>query len=97
MAEVIFSPEAAAQLECLEEYLASRFYPGNAARYVERIVAACRGLGLAPNRGIRRDDLGEGIRLLGFETRVAIYFRITDKQVVILGIHYGGQVPSGFR
>jgi plasmid stabilization system protein ParE len=37
MAEVIFSPEAAAQLECLEEYLASRFYPGNAARYVERM------------------------------------------------------------
>jgi toxin ParE1/3/4 len=70
---VVFSSAAQSQLEELEDYLALRFYPGNAERYVERIATACISLGLAPHRGTQREDLGTGVRMIGFESRVAIY------------------------
>jgi toxin ParE1/3/4 len=84
--EVVFSEEAQGQLQELEEYLSERFYPGNAERYIERLVDECASLAVAPHRGRRRDDLGEGIRSTGFERRATIYFRVLERRVVILGI-----------
>jgi len=89
-AEVVYSPEAETQLFELEEYLAVRFYPGNAEKYVQRIRKACRNLVLLPDRGKNRDDIAPGIRMIGFERRVAIYYRLIEGQVNILGVHYGG-------
>jgi plasmid stabilization system protein ParE len=91
--EVAFSEEAQAQLHELEEYLSERFYPGDAEKYVQRLVDACASLAAAPYRGTRREDLGEGIRSTGFERRATIYFRVLERQVVILGIFYGGRSP----
>ncbi len=39
--EVIFSAEAEMQLQELETYLAERFYPANAERFIERLAQAC--------------------------------------------------------
>jgi toxin ParE1/3/4 len=91
--EVAFSEEAQAQLQELEKYLSERFYPGNAERYIHRLVDECASLATAPFRGTRRDDLGEGIRSTGFERRATIYFRVLEGRVVILGIFYGGGSP----
>jgi toxin ParE1/3/4 len=92
--EVVFSEEAQAQLQELEVYLAGRFYPGNAERYIERLVDECESLAGAPQRGTRREELGAGIRSTGFERRVTIYFRVLVGRVVILGIFYGGRSPG---
>jgi toxin ParE1/3/4 len=89
-ADVVYSPESEAQLFDLEEYLALRFYPKNAEMYIERIRKACRGLGLLPHRGKNRDDIAPGLRMIGFERRVAIYYRLIDDHVNIVGVHYGG-------
>ena len=89
--EVAFSPEAELQLQELEAYLAERFYPANAERYIERLTDACRALALAPFQGTMRDDLAPGIRTTGFERRVTIYFKVVEKRILILGIFYGGR------
>ena len=89
--EVAFSEEAESQLQRLEEYLAERFHPANAERYVQRLIEACLSLGAAPHRGTKREDLAPGIRMTGFERRVTIYFKLLEHQVVILGIAYGGR------
>ena len=90
LVEIVYSPEAKIQLLDLEEYLAKRFYPKNAERYVERIRKACRNLALSPNRGKNRDDIASGLRMIGFERRVAIYYELIGDQVNVVGIHYGG-------
>ena len=89
--EVAFSEEASSQLADLEDYLAERFYPENAERYIRRVTQACLALGSAPYQGTKRDDLAPGIRMTGFERRATIYFKVTEQQVVILGIFYGGR------
>ncbi len=89
--EVAFSAEAELQLQELEAYLAERFYPANAERYIERLTDACRALALAPFQGTMRDDLAPGIRTTGFERRVTIYFKVVEKRILILGIFYGGR------
>lgn len=44
-----------------------------------------------PNRGSLRQDLGPRVRLIGFERRVAIAYRVEDDSVEILGLFYAGR------
>jgi toxin ParE1/3/4 len=90
---VSFDPGALDDLDAIEEYLANRFYPRNASRYVQRIVEACNAIGLAPHRGHARDDIRPGVRAVGFERRVTITFEIQADAVLILGVLYGGRQP----
>jgi plasmid stabilization system protein ParE len=46
---VAFTKEAKKQLQELEAYLADRFYPGNARRYMDRLMESCLALGDAPH------------------------------------------------
>ena len=89
--QVIFSPESSRHLRELEDYLADRFYPANAERYIRRLTKACLSLGAAPFRGTKRDDLAPGMRFTGFEHRVKIFFKVVGDKVYIVGIFYGGR------
>ena len=40
---------------------------------------------------MRRDDIEPGIRVVGFRRRVSIVFTVTENEVWILGIYYGGR------
>lgn len=64
--------------------------PDIAAAYVRRLQDHCLRLDLGSERGHRRDDLSPGLRVTGFERRVAILFTVTDEEVVILRAFYGG-------
>jgi toxin ParE1/3/4 len=88
---VSYSVESRAHLKRLEKYLSRRFYPANAERFVRRLVLACEDLGAAPYRGAKHDDLGPGMRSLGFERRATIYFVVQEQRVVIVGVYYGGR------
>jgi toxin ParE1/3/4 len=44
-----------------------------------------------PKRGTQRDDIRRGLRTIGFERRATIVFQVTNKEVVIVRIFYGGQ------
>ncbi len=88
---VEFSVEAQAHLNELEDYLAERFYPGNARKYLDRLMQSCLSLGRSPHRGRSRDDLRPGLRVIGFERRVSIYFKVVGDRVYIVGVLYGGR------
>jgi toxin ParE1/3/4 len=88
---VRFRPAADADLNALYTFIASRSGRERAHSYLGRIEAACMGLALFPERGSRRDDLEPGVRLIGFEHRVTIAFRIEGEVVRIVRVFYGGR------
>src|ERR1022692_973182 len=91
MPQVVYMPEAEAQLVDLCFHIAAAASPEIAANYTGAIVQQCESLKTFPARGARRDDIRPGLRVFGFRRRVSIAFEVTDELVTILGIFYGGQ------
>lgn len=91
---VRFSPEARDDLKQLYDYIASRSGGGAALAYIERIEAYCLGFDQLPQRGVSRDDILPGLRIVGFERRVTMAFHIEDDLVTFDRVLYGGrQLP----
>lgn len=88
---VRFHPTAEEDLNSLFDYLWGEASARVAGDYVRRVHAACVALEAFPHRGSPRPDIGPGVRLLGFERRVAIAYRVDDDTVQILRIGYGGR------
>jgi toxin ParE1/3/4 len=89
--EVIFAPEAFADLRKLYDDIALDAGTGRAQSYTDRIIAHCLGLVTFPERGTRRDDLRPGLRTTTFRRRVTIAFHITATTVTIDRVLYGGR------
>jgi toxin ParE1/3/4 len=88
---VVFSPEARADLLCLLDWIAERAGNKVALAYINRLEAYCQGFEFASERGHRRDDIRPGLRVVGFERRVAITFTVDPLEVTILRLYYGGR------
>ena len=88
---VRFRPRAEEHLFSLYRYIAEKSYPSRAGDYIARIEKACMGLATFPERGTKRDDLAPGLRVIGFERRVTIAFRVLDREVEIVAIAYAGR------
>ncbi|WP_131550208.1 type II toxin-antitoxin system RelE/ParE family toxin [Roseococcus sp. SYP-B2431] len=58
---------------------------------MNRLTPYCLGLEVFPKRGMRRDDIVPGLRIIGFERRFAIAFVATEDLVLIEGVFHGGQ------
>jgi toxin ParE1/3/4 len=93
--EVVFSPEAAADLLGLYQFIAANSGAVRAISYIGRIEKYCFGFELAAERGTRRDDIRPGLRVVGFERRVSIAFHVTPVRVTIDRIFYGGREVTG--
>ena len=89
--QVVFSPEALAQLEALYRYVAQAASPDIASRYTDAIVTYCEGLHTFPLRGTRRDDIRPGLRITNYKKRAVIAFAVDAEVVAIVGLYYGGQ------
>jgi toxin ParE1/3/4 len=89
--EIVFSPEARADLIGLYDYIAESSGPARAIAYIGRIEAYCRGFELAAERGTTRDDIRPGLRIVGFERRVTIAFHVDNKRVIVDRIFYAGR------
>lgn len=89
--QVIFSPEAQSDLWEIDTYIADRSTSETALSFAKRVHAYCVGLADFSERGTRRDDLRPGLRIIGFERRVMIAFRVLPEMVVIERILYGGR------
>ncbi|GJD36652.1 type II toxin-antitoxin system RelE/ParE family toxin [Methylobacterium aerolatum] len=92
---VVYTPDAANDLDSLYDYIADTAGPAVAADYEERILRFCAGLGLGAERGSLRDDIRPGLQVIGFERRVAVAFAVEDDRIVILRISSGGRDWSG--
>ena len=88
---VRFREAAQTDLFNLYVYVSERSGRARAEAYVDRIEAACDRLAEFPERGTRRDDIRTGLRVIGFERRVAILFELNAEGVAIGRILYGGQ------
>ncbi|MEM6729271.1 MAG: type II toxin-antitoxin system RelE/ParE family toxin [Pseudomonadota bacterium] len=86
-----YRPQATSDLKNIFDWIAKASGPQTSLAYVQRIEAFCQRIPLAPFRGTRRDDLADGVRIIGFERRVSIAFLVEDEVVVILRILYGGR------
>ncbi len=89
--DVVFSPEAEAQIVQLYEYIAAKASPTVAETYTSAIVERCEQLGDMPLQGIARDDIRRGLRTTFFRKRVVIAYSVGTKAVTVLSIFYGGQ------
>lgn len=87
---VIFTEEAAADLDWIYDTIAAASSPVTASRYEQRIRAFCERLELASERGTLRDDVRPGLRAIGFRKRVTVAFIVEPERVVLLRIFYGG-------
>ena len=85
----LFHPRARQDLIDLQEYIEDSGGPARA--FISAISDYCLKLATFPNRGIERNDLGEGVRVVGFRRRVSIAFLVEADAVWILGIYYGGR------
>lgn len=91
MHRVVFHPRAKRELEELYDYIADRGSPESGANFVSKVRDYCLAFSTFPERGARRDDIEPGLRVVGFRRRVSIAFSVTDDEVWILGIYYGGR------
>ena len=66
-------------------------YPSVAENLVNRIYARCETLGEFPLKGRARNDLQEGLRIMTFERRAAIAYRVLLDEVEVTNIFYGGR------
>lgn len=89
--EISFRPLAEADLFRLYRYIAAESGAKVAGTYIERMEATCNALSIFPERGIRRDDIRKGLRIVGFERRATIIFQVKKSDVIIVRILYGGQ------
>jgi toxin ParE1/3/4 len=89
--EVVFAPEARDDILELYDYIAAQAGAERARGYVERIVGYCAGFSMFPERGMRRDDLRPGLRVIGFERRVTIAFHVTADKITIDRVLYAGR------
>jgi toxin ParE1/3/4 len=88
---VVFTPETEAQLVNLYGFIAQKASPEIAARFTDTIITYCESLSIFPLRGVKRDDVGPGLRITHYKKRVAIAFYVNEAQGHIVGIFYGGR------
>ena len=79
---VVFTPEAEEQLVDLYRYIAAAGSPESAARYTDSIMAFCEELATFPYRGKARDDIGSGLRVIGYKRRLVVAFAVISECVL---------------
>ena len=88
---VVLSQDALDDLTGLYRQIAEAASPETALAFVERVEAYLARFDVASERGTRRDDIRPGVRMIGFERRLTVTFRVTESEVTIPRVFYGGQ------
>ena len=93
VAKLVPRPAAEADLTDLYHDIAEQSGSDEAAiGYVRRIRNWCDNLLTFPESGRARDDLRPGLRVLGFERRVVVAYKVLPSGDVEIGrIFYGGR------
>ena len=88
---LVYAPAAQSDLVEIHAFIATVSSDEIASGYIDRIEAYCATFALAAARGALRDDLLPGLRIVGFERRITIAYRLDDETVTFLRFFYGGQ------
>lgn len=73
---VSFRHQAETDLTALYDFIAEEAGHSIAQGYIGHIEEVCLSLSNFPKRGTQRDDLGAGLRTIGFERLATIAFRV---------------------
>ena len=88
---VVYSPRAERHLKELYDWIATASSPETAERYMLSIFDHCDRLGDFPMIGVAHDDIRPGLRTIGFRRRAVIAFTVTETNIEINGVYYGGR------
>ncbi|MDO3434500.1 type II toxin-antitoxin system RelE/ParE family toxin [Rhizobium sp. CBN3] len=88
--KVAFRPKAEKDLFNIYEFIAADNLPA-AIEFIRRLRQFCHQLEDMPDRGSPREDFAPGVRILVFERRVNIAYRIAKDQVQVLRLFYAGR------
>ncbi|MBY5836884.1 type II toxin-antitoxin system RelE/ParE family toxin [Rhizobium leguminosarum] len=95
--KVVFRPRAEKDLLDIYAFIAADNSIA-AMEFIRRLRQICHGLEDMPERGAPREDFAPGVRILVFERRVTIAYRVVKDRVQILRLFYAGRnTPSAFR
>ncbi|WSH66139.1 type II toxin-antitoxin system RelE/ParE family toxin [Rhizobium ruizarguesonis] len=95
--KVVFRPRAEKDLLDIYAFIAADNSMA-AMEFSRRLRQICHGLEDMPERGAPREDFAPGVRILVFERRVTIAYRVVKDRVQILRLFYAGRnTPSAFR
>jgi len=95
--KLIFTPQAAHDIDQIEAHIAFKESPHVADEYIERLYFRCARIALAPHQGQLQRNRRPGLRITGFERRVSIAFYLRQETVVIVSIAYGGRMHRASR
>jgi toxin ParE1/3/4 len=87
-----FLATANADMKSIYDWIAETTnQPSVAEAFVLRIFDRCEQLIDFPEIGVARDDLSPGIRLLPFERRATVFYRIVGTEVQVTNVFYRGR------
>lgn len=89
--KVRFSRRSESDLTSIYDYVSQKSGTEIAYSYTLRIREYCLSLETFAERGAPWEGLSPGLRVIGFERRVSVAFRVTPDTVTIFRILYGGR------
>lgn len=95
--QVRFLAAANADLKAIYDWIVDASgHPSVAEKFVMRIMDRCEQLADFPELGVARNDLLKDLRLLAFERRAAIFYRVTDGEIQVVNVFYKGRDYDDF-
>jgi len=91
--KVVVSPAARADLIEIAAYIA-RDNPSRALGFVDELETRCLDLGQAPGIGVRRVELGDGVRMVS-HGRYLIFYRVHETFVRIERVMHSARDVTG--
>lgn len=92
MLRVAFREQAVSDLAAIFAYiLENTGSPASARNHIERLERQCQALSLFPRRGIQRNDIRPGLRVLPIERRSVIAYVVESDGIRITSIFHAGQ------
>ena len=88
---VILSAEAIADIEVIAAWLTEEASGAVARRYVGRVKASLAKFAFASERGTVRNEIMDGLRVVGILGSASVAFRASEDRVTILRVFHGGQ------
>lgn len=77
------------------DYVAAQTSQATADAYLTRIERFLSGLAWTPHRGSLRNDIRNGLRVIGFERRITVAFVVEEHEVIVLRVLYAGRTLTG--
>jgi plasmid stabilization system protein ParE len=95
---VVYDQDALRDLATRQNWIEERASAKTAVAYTARVQAACDAIGWAPTQGRLIEEIDPGLRVIGFERRHNIYFKVADGKVRVLRVLFHGRdASSAFR